>query len=69
MNVLLRSLSGETTRSVGCLISAGDSKSLPRHNSKDRDGQSSPVSSRMGRSSVSPTMMLMGGGGGGGEVL
>ncbi|XP_027900758.1 neuronal tyrosine-phosphorylated phosphoinositide-3-kinase adapter 2 isoform X1 [Xiphophorus couchianus] len=44
----------------------GDSKSLPRHDSKDRDGQSSPVSSRMGRSSVSPTMMLMGGGGGGG---
>uniref|UniRef100_A0A8C4DQJ4 Neuronal tyrosine-phosphorylated phosphoinositide-3-kinase adapter 2 n=1 Tax=Dicentrarchus labrax TaxID=13489 RepID=A0A8C4DQJ4_DICLA len=28
-----------------------------------RDGQSSPVSSRMGRSSVSPTMMLSGGGG------
>uniref|UniRef100_A0A665UM20 Neuronal tyrosine-phosphorylated phosphoinositide-3-kinase adaptor 2a n=1 Tax=Echeneis naucrates TaxID=173247 RepID=A0A665UM20_ECHNA len=28
---------------------------------------SSPVSSRMGRSSVSPTMMLSGGGGGGGE--
>ncbi|MEQ2301162.1 hypothetical protein AMECASPLE_033102, partial [Ameca splendens] len=43
-----------------------DSKSLPRHDSKDRDGQSSPVSSRMGRSSVSPTMMLSGGGGGGG---
>ncbi|XP_047248252.1 neuronal tyrosine-phosphorylated phosphoinositide-3-kinase adapter 2 isoform X5 [Girardinichthys multiradiatus] len=41
----------------------GDSKSLPRHDSKDRDGQSSPVSSRMGRSSVSPTMMLSGGGG------
>ncbi|XP_014908216.1 neuronal tyrosine-phosphorylated phosphoinositide-3-kinase adapter 2 isoform X5 [Poecilia latipinna] len=44
----------------------GDSKTLPRHDSKDRDGQSSPVSSRMGRSSVSPTMMLTGGGGGGG---
>ncbi|XP_012711747.2 neuronal tyrosine-phosphorylated phosphoinositide-3-kinase adapter 2 isoform X1 [Fundulus heteroclitus] len=43
-----------------------DSKSLPRHDSKDRDGQASPVSSRMGRSSVSPTMMLSGGGGGGG---
>ncbi|XP_014908214.1 neuronal tyrosine-phosphorylated phosphoinositide-3-kinase adapter 2 isoform X3 [Poecilia latipinna] len=43
----------------------GDSKTLPRHDSKDRDGQSSPVSSRMGRSSVSPTMMLTGGGGGG----
>uniref|UniRef100_A0A3P8U3W2 Neuronal tyrosine-phosphorylated phosphoinositide-3-kinase adaptor 2 n=1 Tax=Amphiprion percula TaxID=161767 RepID=A0A3P8U3W2_AMPPE len=39
----------------------GDCKSLPRHSSKDRDGQSSPVSSRMGRSSVSPTMMLSGG--------
>ncbi|XP_063349325.1 neuronal tyrosine-phosphorylated phosphoinositide-3-kinase adapter 2 [Pelmatolapia mariae] len=38
----------------------GDGKS--RHDSKDRDGQSSPVSSRMGRSSVSPTMMLTGGG-------
>lgn len=47
--------------------SEGDSKSLPRHDSKDRDGQSSPVSSRMGRSSVSPTMMLSGGGGGGGD--
>uniref|UniRef100_A0A8C9ZNF8 Neuronal tyrosine-phosphorylated phosphoinositide-3-kinase adaptor 2 n=1 Tax=Sander lucioperca TaxID=283035 RepID=A0A8C9ZNF8_SANLU len=33
-----------------------------QHRSKDRDGQSSPVSSRMGRSSVSPTMMLSGGG-------
>ncbi|XP_028274796.1 neuronal tyrosine-phosphorylated phosphoinositide-3-kinase adapter 2 isoform X2 [Parambassis ranga] len=41
----------------------GDCRSLPRHDSKDRDGQSSPVSSRMGRSSVSPTMMLPGGGG------
>ncbi|XP_031167098.1 neuronal tyrosine-phosphorylated phosphoinositide-3-kinase adapter 2 isoform X1 [Sander lucioperca] len=41
--------------------SEGDSRSLPRHRSKDRDGQSSPVSSRMGRSSVSPTMMLSGG--------
>ncbi|XP_033492323.1 neuronal tyrosine-phosphorylated phosphoinositide-3-kinase adapter 2 isoform X2 [Epinephelus lanceolatus] len=47
--------------------SEGDSRSLPRHGSKDRDGQSSPGSSRMGRSSVSPTMMLSGGGGGGGE--
>uniref|UniRef100_A0A8D3DKZ7 Neuronal tyrosine-phosphorylated phosphoinositide-3-kinase adapter 2 n=1 Tax=Scophthalmus maximus TaxID=52904 RepID=A0A8D3DKZ7_SCOMX len=37
-------------------------RSLPRH---DRDGRSSPGSSRMGRSSVSPTMMLSGGGGGG----
>lgn len=46
-----------------CFISAGDSKSLPRRNSKEGDGQSSPVSSRMGRSSVSPTMMLSGGGG------
>ncbi|XP_068441449.1 neuronal tyrosine-phosphorylated phosphoinositide-3-kinase adapter 2 [Clinocottus analis] len=45
--------------------SEGDSRSLPRHGSKDQDGQSSPVSSRMGRSSVSPTMMLSGGGGGG----
>ncbi|XP_047450561.1 neuronal tyrosine-phosphorylated phosphoinositide-3-kinase adapter 2 [Mugil cephalus] len=43
-----------------------DSRSLPRHNSRERDEQSSPVSSRMGRSSVSPTMMLSGGGGGGG---
>lgn len=43
--------------------SAGESKSLPRHDSKDRDGLSSPVSSRMGRSSVSPTTMLSGGGG------
>ncbi|XP_034721547.1 neuronal tyrosine-phosphorylated phosphoinositide-3-kinase adapter 2 [Etheostoma cragini] len=41
--------------------SEGDSRSLPRRRSKDRDGQSSPVSSRMGRSSVSPTMMLSGG--------
>ncbi|XP_026150771.1 neuronal tyrosine-phosphorylated phosphoinositide-3-kinase adapter 2 isoform X1 [Mastacembelus armatus] len=41
----------------------GDCRSLPRHDSKDRDGQSSPVSSRMGRSSVSPTMMLSGGAG------
>ncbi|XP_074536101.1 neuronal tyrosine-phosphorylated phosphoinositide-3-kinase adapter 2 isoform X2 [Halichoeres trimaculatus] len=47
--------------------SAGDSRSLPRQGSKDRDSQSSPVSSRMGRSSVSPTMMLSGGGGAGGE--
>ncbi|XP_029922408.1 neuronal tyrosine-phosphorylated phosphoinositide-3-kinase adapter 2 [Myripristis murdjan] len=49
----------------------GESRSLPRHDSKERekewDGQSSPASSRMGRSSVSPTMMLGGGGGGGGE--
>ncbi|KAK9520334.1 hypothetical protein VZT92_020228 [Zoarces viviparus] len=42
--------------------SEGDSRSLPRHDSKDGDRQSSPVSSRMGRSSVSPTMMLSGGG-------
>ncbi|XP_036935275.1 neuronal tyrosine-phosphorylated phosphoinositide-3-kinase adapter 2 isoform X1 [Acanthopagrus latus] len=42
--------------------SEGDSRSLPRHDSKDRDGRSSPVSSRLGRSSVSPTMMLSGGG-------
>ncbi|KAM3875543.1 neuronal tyrosine-phosphorylated phosphoinositide-3-kinase adapter 2 [Diretmus argenteus] len=46
----------------------GDSRSLPRHASKEKakewDGQSSPASSRMGRSSVSPTMMLGGGGGG-----
>ncbi|KAF3693469.1 Neuronal tyrosine-phosphorylated phosphoinositide-3-kinase adapter 2 [Channa argus] len=41
----------------------GESRSLPRGDSKDRDGQSSPVASRMGRSSVSPTMMLSGGGG------
>ncbi|XP_020515539.1 neuronal tyrosine-phosphorylated phosphoinositide-3-kinase adapter 2 isoform X1 [Labrus bergylta] len=46
--------------------SEGDSRSLPRQHSKDRDGQSSPVSGRMGRSSVSPTMMLCGGGAGGG---
>lgn len=46
-----------------CAVSAGDSRSLPRHDSKDRDGRSSPVSSRLGRSSVSPTMMLSGGGG------
>ncbi len=52
--------------SLSCCVSVGDSRSLPRHDSKDRDGQSSPVSSRMGRSSVSPTMMLSGGGGGGG---
>ncbi|XP_072247902.1 neuronal tyrosine-phosphorylated phosphoinositide-3-kinase adapter 2 isoform X1 [Leuresthes tenuis] len=39
----------------------GDCRSLPRHHSKERDGQLSPVSSRMGRSSVSPTMMLSGG--------
>lgn len=43
-----------------------DCRSFPKHDSKDRDGQSSPVSSRMGRSSVSPTMMLCGGGAGGG---
>lgn len=40
----------------------GDCRSLPRHDSKDRDGQSSPAASRKGRSSVSPTMMLTGGG-------
>uniref|UniRef100_A0A1A8F3K6 Neuronal tyrosine-phosphorylated phosphoinositide-3-kinase adaptor 2 n=1 Tax=Nothobranchius korthausae TaxID=1143690 RepID=A0A1A8F3K6_9TELE len=39
----------------------GDYKSLPRHGSKDRDGHSSPVCSRMGKS-VSPTMMLTGAG-------
>ncbi|XP_029026967.1 neuronal tyrosine-phosphorylated phosphoinositide-3-kinase adapter 2 isoform X2 [Betta splendens] len=39
----------------------GDCRSLPRHDSKDRSGQSSPASSRKGRSSVSPTMMLSGG--------
>ncbi|KAK5904104.1 hypothetical protein CesoFtcFv8_005701 [Champsocephalus esox] len=43
--------------------SEGDSRSLPRHGTRDRDGQSSPVSGRMGRSSVSPTMMLSGGSG------
>ncbi|CAJ1066434.1 neuronal tyrosine-phosphorylated phosphoinositide-3-kinase adapter 2 [Xyrichtys novacula] len=42
--------------------STGESRSLPLQNSKDRDGQSSPVSGRMGKSSVSPTMMLSGGG-------
>ncbi|KAM9317509.1 neuronal tyrosine-phosphorylated phosphoinositide-3-kinase adapter 2 [Pholidichthys leucotaenia] len=41
-----------------------DCRSLPRHDSKDRDGQSSPVSGRRGKSSVSPTTMLSGGGGG-----
>ncbi|XP_068173835.1 neuronal tyrosine-phosphorylated phosphoinositide-3-kinase adapter 2 isoform X2 [Antennarius striatus] len=38
----------------------GESRSLPRPDSKDRDGPSSPGSSRMGRASVSPTMMLSG---------
>ncbi|KAM6933113.1 neuronal tyrosine-phosphorylated phosphoinositide-3-kinase adapter 2 [Xenentodon cancila] len=38
-----------------------DYKSLPRLENRTRDGQSSPVSSRLGRSSVSPTMMLSGG--------
>ncbi|XP_008307419.1 neuronal tyrosine-phosphorylated phosphoinositide-3-kinase adapter 2 isoform X3 [Cynoglossus semilaevis] len=38
-------------------------RSLPRHDSRDREGRSSPGSSRRGRSSVSPTMMLCGGGG------
>ncbi|KAM4743205.1 neuronal tyrosine-phosphorylated phosphoinositide-3-kinase adapter 2 [Anableps anableps] len=56
--VMKRSSGGRKSRE-----GEGDSKSLPRHDSKDRDGQSSPVSSRMGRSSVSPTMMLTGGGG------
>nr|XP_019961094.1 PREDICTED: neuronal tyrosine-phosphorylated phosphoinositide-3-kinase adapter 2 isoform X1 [Paralichthys olivaceus]XP_019961095.1 PREDICTED: neuronal tyrosine-phosphorylated phosphoinositide-3-kinase adapter 2 isoform X1 [Paralichthys olivaceus]XP_019961096.1 PREDICTED: neuronal tyrosine-phosphorylated phosphoinositide-3-kinase adapter 2 isoform X1 [Paralichthys olivaceus]XP_019961097.1 PREDICTED: neuronal tyrosine-phosphorylated phosphoinositide-3-kinase adapter 2 isoform X1 [Paralichthys ol len=42
-----------------------DYRSLPRRDSKDKDGPSSPHSSRMGRSSVSPTMMLSGGGVGG----
>ncbi|XP_041666778.1 neuronal tyrosine-phosphorylated phosphoinositide-3-kinase adapter 2 [Cheilinus undulatus] len=42
--------------------SEGDSRSLPRQHSKDRAGQSSPSSARMGRTSVSPTMMLSGGG-------
>ncbi|KAG7479111.1 hypothetical protein JOB18_018434 [Solea senegalensis] len=42
-----------------------DYRSLPRQDNKDRDGRASPGSSRMGRSSVSPTMMLCGGGGGG----
>ncbi|KAM3615777.1 uncharacterized protein V6R79_007643 [Siganus canaliculatus] len=41
-----------------------ESRSLPRPGSKDRDGQFSPSSSRMGRSSVSPTMT---GGGAGGD--
>ncbi|CAK6981416.1 neuronal tyrosine-phosphorylated phosphoinositide-3-kinase adapter 2 [Scomber scombrus] len=58
--------SGRIRKGSGGRRSEGDSRSLPRHHSKDRDGQSSPVSSRMGRSSVSPTMMLAGGGGGGG---
>uniref|UniRef100_A0A667ZKF6 Neuronal tyrosine-phosphorylated phosphoinositide-3-kinase adaptor 2 n=1 Tax=Myripristis murdjan TaxID=586833 RepID=A0A667ZKF6_9TELE len=57
---------GETSLTVN----SSESRSLPRHDSKERekewDGQSSPASSRMGRSSVSPTMMLGGGGGGGG---
>ncbi|KAM8902930.1 neuronal tyrosine-phosphorylated phosphoinositide-3-kinase adapter 2 isoform 6-T7 [Spinachia spinachia] len=44
--------------------SEGDCRSLPRHGSKDREGPSSPLPRRMGRSSVSPTMMLSGGGGG-----
>ncbi|XP_028319846.1 neuronal tyrosine-phosphorylated phosphoinositide-3-kinase adapter 2 isoform X2 [Gouania willdenowi] len=39
----------------------GDCKSLPRSDGKARDVQWSPVSSRKGRSSVSPTMMLCGG--------
>lgn len=38
-----------------------ESRSVPRHDSKDRDGQSSPVS-RISRSSNSPTTMLSGGG-------
>ncbi|KAM8902926.1 neuronal tyrosine-phosphorylated phosphoinositide-3-kinase adapter 2 isoform 2-T3 [Spinachia spinachia] len=42
--------------------SEGDCRSLPRHGSKDREGPSSPLPRRMGRSSVSPTMMLSGGG-------
>ncbi|XP_047195497.1 neuronal tyrosine-phosphorylated phosphoinositide-3-kinase adapter 2 isoform X1 [Hippoglossus stenolepis] len=40
-------------------------RSLPRCDSKDKERPSSPHSSRMGRSSVSPTMMLSGGGVGG----
>ncbi|CAB1435075.1 unnamed protein product [Pleuronectes platessa] len=42
-------------------------RSLPRCDSKDKERPSSPHSSRMGRSSVSPTMMLSGGGVGGVE--
>ncbi|KAI3353604.1 hypothetical protein L3Q82_004805 [Scortum barcoo] len=69
---VMKKISGDrgSKKSAGMVKnSPGDSRSLPRHDSKDRDGQSSPVSSRMGRSSVSPTMMLSGGGGGaaGGE--
>uniref|UniRef100_H3D0T6 Neuronal tyrosine-phosphorylated phosphoinositide-3-kinase adaptor 2 n=1 Tax=Tetraodon nigroviridis TaxID=99883 RepID=H3D0T6_TETNG len=40
---------------------SGDSRSQHRHDSKEPDGQSSPVLGRAGRSSVSPTMMLSGG--------
>ncbi|XP_062242798.1 neuronal tyrosine-phosphorylated phosphoinositide-3-kinase adapter 2 [Platichthys flesus] len=40
-------------------------RSLPRCDSKDKERPSSPHLSRMGRSSVSPTMMLSGGGVGG----
>ncbi|KAM7412376.1 hypothetical protein PAMA_019985 [Pampus argenteus] len=59
------STSGRLKKGCGGRRSEEDSRSLPRRNSKDRDkdGQSSPVSNRMGRSSVSPIMMLTGGGG------
>ncbi|XP_078785962.1 neuronal tyrosine-phosphorylated phosphoinositide-3-kinase adapter 2 isoform X4 [Oryzias latipes] len=39
----------------------GDSRTLPRHDNKSRDVQLSPVSSRIGRSSVSPTLIQSGG--------
>ncbi|CAN9511238.1 unnamed protein product [Ophioblennius macclurei] len=69
LNFLFSSGRQVTKRSSGGRKSRdreGDCRSLPRHHSRDRDGQSSPISSRMGRSSVSPTMMLCGGGAAGG---
>lgn len=48
--------------SPGPAVSAGDARPQHRHDSRERDGQSSPVLCRMGRSSVSPTMMVPGGG-------
>ncbi|KAM9853166.1 neuronal tyrosine-phosphorylated phosphoinositide-3-kinase adapter 2 [Aulostomus maculatus] len=57
--VLKKGSSGRMSRD-----SEGDFRALHRQDSVDRDkeGPSSPVASRMGRSSVSPTMMLAGGG-------
>ncbi|RVE65360.1 hypothetical protein OJAV_G00135080 [Oryzias javanicus] len=55
-STMKRSSGGRKGREV-----EGDSRTLPRHNSKSRDVQSSPVSGRIGRSSVSPTMIQSGG--------